>query len=259
VQATERFVALVAGPAREVPLDEAAMLIAVHADPEARVGAGLDRLDALARSCVDATFAGVHDVLFDREGFTGDRERYEDPANSMLHRVLERRRGIPITLSVVVVEVARRVGVDVAPIGMPGHFLVLDSTSGAYCDPFDDGRSLDVDGCRRRFHEVMGSARAFGPELLAPVSTRAVLARMLANLEAGPLGRDLAHLAWMLRLHRAIPGLAPSDRLALVPALQRVGAFHDAAAELDLLAEIAGEEQSDSLRRRAAALRARSN
>jgi regulator of sirC expression with transglutaminase-like and TPR domain len=259
VDVTQRFVALVDGPARDVPLDEAAMLIAAHADPTADIGAALDHLDALARRCAAATFPSVHDVLFAREGFTGDRERYEDPANSMLHRVLERRRGIPITLSIVVVEVARRVGVVVEPIGMPGHFLVRDAATDAYCDPFDGGRALDVDGCRRRFHEIFGTDRVFSPELLAPVSTRAVLARVLANLEAGPLSRDLSHLAWMVRLHRAIPGLAPSDRLVLVPALQRVGAFHDAAAELDLLAEIAGEEEGGSLRRRAAALRARSN
>lgn len=257
--ASERFVALVAGPG-PVPLDEAALLIAAHADPAPGVvERGLTALDALADACTEPTFAGVRHLLFEHVGLRGDTARYDDPRNSLLHRVLERRLGIPITLSVVTIEVARRVGVPVEPIGMPGHFLVRDPVSGTYADPFDRGRLLDADGCRARFTALFGGERAWSDDLLASVSPRAVLARMLANLERGPLGRDLSHLAWMLRLHRAIPGLAPGDRLALARLLPQVGAYDAAAEELDALAPLVRPFEADALARETRALRARRN
>jgi regulator of sirC expression with transglutaminase-like and TPR domain len=260
MEATHRFVALVSGPVTDVPLDEAALLIAAHADPRPGiVDQGLRALDALADACTEPTFAGLRHLLFEQVGLRGNRARYDDPRNSMLHLVLARRVGIPITLSVITIEVGRRLGVPVEPIAMPGHFLVRDPRTGAYADPFDGGRLLDEAGCRARFHAVLGAQRPWSADLLAPARPRAVLARMLANLEAGPLGRDLGHLAWLARLHRAIPGLAPGERLGLARALALVGDAEGAADELDRVAATVAPRDARSLRREAHVLRSRRN
>jgi regulator of sirC expression with transglutaminase-like and TPR domain len=93
---------------------------------------------AEARACAE--------LLGERHGFAGDRERYDDPDNSMLDRVLARRRGLPIVLSVVYVEVARRAGVALAGVGLPGHYVVghFGAEPPLLLDPFDGGEPLDV-------------------------------------------------------------------------------------------------------------------
>src|SRR5688572_25653920 len=121
----------------EPPLDLLALALAAEfRDVDAR--AALDRLDALGSeiaAAVAATDGSPHaearacvDVLAGAHGFTGDAERYDDPENSMLDRVLERRRGLPILLSVVYVEAARRADVPLVGVGLPGHFVVAHLT-----------------------------------------------------------------------------------------------------------------------------------
>ena len=97
-----------------------------------------------AARCPDASPDGVLAHLFGSEGFRGNDADYYDPDNPMLDRVLDRRRGIPITLSVVLIEVGRRLGVAFTGIGAPGHFIVRDERSGVYLDPFNGGRVLDA-------------------------------------------------------------------------------------------------------------------
>ena len=143
MQPTQRFADLMELPAASVPLDEAAFLIAAHAHPGLDVGAQLARLDDLAMRCLDPSRDGVLAHLFGAEGFRGNDADYYDPDNSMLDRVLDRRRGIPITLSVVLIEVGRRLGVPFTGIGAPGHFIVRHDGSGVYIDPFNGGRVLD--------------------------------------------------------------------------------------------------------------------
>jgi len=142
-----RFADLVALPDDEIPLDEAALLIAAQARPELDVGAELGRLDELAGGCGEATLDGLAQHLFTDLGFHGNTEHYQDPDNSYLDQVLERRVGIPIALSVVTMEVGRRLGVALDGVGMPGHFLVRHRADPAtFLDPFDHGRRLDDQG-----------------------------------------------------------------------------------------------------------------
>lgn len=196
-----RFVALVAGA--EPPLDEAALALAAGADPDLDPTPWLAELDRLAEG-VDSVPALVR-RLFVEEGFTGNRTDYSDPRNSLLPEVLSRRTGIPITLSVVAMEVARRAGIPLEGVGMPGHFLVRVAGTEQYLDVFDGGRRLDRAGCESRFREVTGSAAGFGPELLPRASTRDILVRMLENLRAVYLARGRpADLEWVLRMRLAV-------------------------------------------------------
>ena len=106
-------------PESVVPLDEAALLISAHANPALDVAAQLRRLDRLATRVERADSSGLCRLLFEQLGLRGDRERYDDPVNSYLDQVLERRRGIPISLSVLLIEVGRRCGVCLEAVGMP--------------------------------------------------------------------------------------------------------------------------------------------
>lgn len=255
---SSRFAELVARPEGDIPLDEAALLIAATAQPGLDVDAQLTRLDDLAAGCPQPTVSGLRRHLFDDLGFTGNRDEYGDPRNSFLDQVLERRRGIPISLSVVTVEVARRLGVPLVGVGMPGHFLVgVVDEPGTYLDPFGGGRTLDASGCEALFRQLGGTGPFF-PGYLAPAGPLAILARMLANLQNLFVPRDLAAAAWVLELRLALPG-SREQRRDLARALGGLGRFMAGAAALDRVADLFPEEEADALHAEAIALRARSN
>jgi regulator of sirC expression with transglutaminase-like and TPR domain len=266
MDAREQFVAAVNRPADDVPLDVAALCIAAQAHRGLDVDEWSARLDVLAARCPTATFDGLRAHLFEHEGFHGDIDHYADPENSFLDSVIERRRGIPITLSVLMIAIGRRIGVDVLGVGMPGHFLVLDGARGdVWCDPFHGGALLDAEGCRRRFDLVYGGSLPFEPGFLAPTPSPAIVARMLANLERSELAIDPVQRAWMCELHLAIPGISYQEQWELADQLSRTGDMMRAAAEYDLLAsriEASAEDSEETvarLRARARALRARLN
>jgi len=127
--------------------------------------------------------------LFDEEGFTGNRERYDDPSNSFLNEVLERRTGIPITLALVYMEVARRAGIQIEGVNFPGHFLMRypplshDGALDLILDPFHRGARLSEHDCRRLLERHVGEEAAFDPALLAPATKPQMLTRMLLNLK----------------------------------------------------------------------------
>jgi hypothetical protein len=251
----ERFATLVGRPPADVPLDEAALVIAAALRPDVDIDRSLSALDDLASRCDPVSFDGVRVQLFEHEGFRGNAARYDDPDNSFLDRVLERRVGIPITLSVVMIAVGARAGVAIVGIGMPAHFLVRRADAEVYCDPFNGGRVLDVDGCAAMFHSITGGTRAFDSSFLAPVDAHQVLSRMLNNLEQGPYGRDPEHANVMLDLHLCIPGLAVAERLALSQRLAQLARFEDAAR----VVERGSTPSNTDLARHARALRARLN
>jgi regulator of sirC expression with transglutaminase-like and TPR domain len=200
----------------DVRLDVAALCIAAHAHPGLDVDEWCGRLDELADGCDDPTFDGLRAYLFGHHGFRGNVDDYSDPENSFLDTVLVRRTGIPITLSLVMMEVGRRLGVDIVGVGMPGHFLVQDGARpGVWCDPFHGGRRLDLDGCRALFDRLHGGARAFHPGYLAPATSCEMLARMLTNLEHGRLATDPLALAWMCQLHLTLPNVGEHERARL--------------------------------------------
>ena len=266
----ERFAAAVSRPAADMPLDVAALCIAAHAHAGLDVDEWMSRLDEIASRCPEPTFEALRVHLFGHEGFAGNLDHYDDPENSFLDSVVVRRVGIPISLSVLMIVVGRRLGVPVEGAGMPGHFLVLDTARGnVWCDPFHRGGLLDADGCRRRFDLVYGGTLAFQLGFLAPTPPQAIVARMLANLEHGTLAADPVQRAWMCSLHLSIPGITFAEQLDLADQLAATGDIMRAAKEFDLLAERidagapdtsdAGADAAARMRTRARSLRARLN
>jgi regulator of sirC expression with transglutaminase-like and TPR domain len=176
-------------------LAEAALWIAAEAHPGLDVQHWLRQLDALghraaervtADTDVDRAATAVARLLFEEEGFRGNVEDYHDPRNSFLDDVLDRRLGIPITLSVVYLAVAARAGLEGAGVGLPGHFIVRVERGGRerLLDPFHGGRPLDRSGCEALAARVRPGAEPLDPRWLAPVTTRRILVRMLGNLHA---------------------------------------------------------------------------
>ncbi|HKB07934.1 MAG TPA: transglutaminase-like domain-containing protein, partial [Candidatus Polarisedimenticolia bacterium] len=131
--------------------------------------------------------AHLNRLLFEEMGFRGNREEYYDPRNSFLNEVLDRRMGIPITLSMVYIEVGRRIGCRLEGVAFPGHFLVRHSgrTSmpGVLIDPFNRGQILTEQECARLLLEMYGGKMAFRPELLKRARNREILQRMIHNLK----------------------------------------------------------------------------
>lgn len=257
IDATERFAEVVGRPEADIPLDEAALLIAAHAYPDLAVGTQLGRLDGLAAGCAEPTVESLRRHLFDDLGFRGEARRYGDPRNSFLNEVMDRKVGIPISLSVLTIEVGRRLGLTLVGVGMPGHFLVRHEDGGEILDPFGGGRTLDPDDCQRLFRNVHGPGPAFGPQMLATAGPRAILVRMLTNLRLLYLAAgDAPSSGWVYRLRAAVPPETAADRADVARALASVGRFVEAAEALDELAEQVSGESADQARARAVSLRA---
>jgi regulator of sirC expression with transglutaminase-like and TPR domain len=182
----------------EIPLFASALLIARDEYPELADAAYEARLRQYARrlrKVVDgddtpaAQLRSLNNFLFDELGFSGDDQDYYDPRNSYLNDVLDRRLGNPISLAVVQMELARRLGVPLQGVSFPGHFLVrLPLDEGVVVlDPFQKGRSLDAAELRRRARthlEIQDIDDQRLARMLEPASHRAILSRMLRNLKA---------------------------------------------------------------------------
>jgi regulator of sirC expression with transglutaminase-like and TPR domain len=254
---TDRFTELLARPEAEIALDEAALLIAAHAHPDVDLEARLAQLDALAERTNGGSAGDLATQLFVTEGFRGNDSDYGDPRNSFLDDVLDRRLGIPITLSIVMLEVGRRRGLQLHGVGMPGHFLV-GGGPGEWFDPFHEGARLDLAGCAALFAQSHGNAR-FRPQFLMPVGPRSIVQRMLGNLQHAFLRRDPNAVVWVARLRLRVPGITLSQRGDLAGMLGRLGQFAEAAREFDVLAELLPGEGGERAAAAAASLRARAN
>jgi len=170
-----------------------------HLDPApslarlTRLGAlAMVRLERLGRTAgAYEQIAALNQLLFEDEGFHPNEDDYEDPRNSMLNDVLERRTGIPITLSLVFMEVARRCGVHAEGVNFPGHFLVkgrsnrfdTEEPHDIIIDPFNRGAVLTDAQCRELLRRVAGDEAVFDRRMLAPVGRRGILVRMLNNVK----------------------------------------------------------------------------
>jgi Uncharacterized conserved protein len=267
VGAAERFRVLVAAIESEPPLDEGALLIAATANGS-DVDAGLARLDDFAGAALAfpeaRTAGGLARVLFVEWGFAGNINDYGDPRNSFLPEVMDRRLGLPITLSVFMIEVGRRIGVGLHGVGMPGHFLVgvgegAGQTAEEFVDPFNSGAVVDRERCRMRFVAQFGPQAQFDAAMLRPTPSRLILLRMLTNLQQTCAARRSPDARWAANLRLAFPELPAEERQRTAEVLASVGAFDDAAIVLDGLAAAAPAETSDGLARQAVAYRARSN
>lgn len=239
MDAVARFSVLASLPAADLDLAQGALLIALAGDPGVDTSRWQAELDRWAEGV--SGLDGLRRRLFRELGLRGDEANYYDPQNSFLHRVMQRRKGIPITLSVLMMEVGWRAGVPLEAVGMPGHFLVRVPHTGTYVDAFAAGELLDEAGCERRFRMATGSSEAetpFGPHLLPTIGPHAILARILANLEViYELRRSGADLEWVARMRLALPGAAAPEAMALANALELQGRFLDAARELETRAE----------------------
>jgi regulator of sirC expression with transglutaminase-like and TPR domain len=206
VDTRDRFAALLAEQGDTAPLDEATLLVAACAEPHVDRDLTLAQLDELADACPGYTLDHLVPHLFGPGRFRPNTEDYYDPKNSFLNHVIARKVGIPITLAVVALEVGRRVGVPMAGVGMPGHFLLQDKVDrGVFIDPFG-GRLLDREGCRRLFQEVAGADVSWSDDFLRPVGNVSILSRLLNNLRAIYEGRrDVGNLRWVMALRAALP------------------------------------------------------
>lgn len=189
------FAQLVRQPDAAIDLAEATLLIAKEEYPDLDVTEYLARLDRMGAD-VGTSVGGRHDphrliaalgeYLFGQLGFRGNADHYYDPRNSFLNEVLDRRMGIPITLSAVYLEVGRRIGLRLQGVGMPGHFLVkyVGPDEELVIDPFGGGGILSPADCQQILDRIFDGKLCFEPQMLTAVGTRQILARMLTNLKA---------------------------------------------------------------------------
>ena len=178
-----------------VSLDLAALEMASIETPGLEAEPWLAELDRIASGVADrmrretsgpAFIRVANGYLFHELGFLGNQAEYNDPRNSCLDQVLTRRLGLPITLSLIYMEVARRLGRQVCGIGLPGHFIVQynDGALKAFLDPFHGGKLLDEKDCLQLAQDIAGVDVTRDPRLLQPVDKRYILMRMLNNLQA---------------------------------------------------------------------------
>lgn len=224
----ERWKEIVAGPEEDIDLAEAALVIAASECPGLDIPAYLARIDDLGaalknRLRQDIGFTerilSLNRYLFDELGFRGNVADYYDPRNSFLNDVLDRRLGIPITLSLVYLEVGRRVGLALHGVSFPGHFLVKCAMRDGMVvlDPYARGVSLSLDDLQQRLRALRGGAEA-SPEvtrrMLTVAGKKDILARMLRNLKSIYLERqDSARaLAAVDRIIELEPGAAEEYR-----------------------------------------------
>ncbi|UCD78897.1 MAG: transglutaminase family protein [Desulfobacterales bacterium] len=193
-QLDKRFSHLASLPDDQIDLARGALLIAESAYPDLDESYYLERLNQMAAGLMNDTavnkdpsdiISALNHLLFDDEKFSGNRDDYYDPDNSFLNRVLDRKLGIPITLSLIYIEIAGRLGLDMRGIGLPGHFITaLYHGSGIiFLDPYYRGAIRTADDCRRIVRTHVGETSAFDPGWLEPVGRKEFLARMLRNLK----------------------------------------------------------------------------
>lgn len=193
-EARRQFAEFAAGELTPDDLARGALLIALEENPQVDIDRTLAGLDEIAEAARDRCQRGEPDIfrlghlhaeLFDARGFIGDISNYYDPRNSYLNEVLERRTGIPITLTIVFVHVARRLGLDAVGVGLPGHFLakVRFELSEIYVDAFHGGRTMTIAEISEMVAEMSHGNVRLRSEHLRAWDTRETLTRVLANLQ----------------------------------------------------------------------------
>ena len=178
-------------PEEQISLARAALVIAASEYPGLDPAKYMQRLDAMAASAggpaggeMDPfdTIARINRLLYEKEGFCGNSQDYYDPRNSFLNEVLDRKIGIPITLSTVYLEMAERLKLPLVGVGLPGHFLVKHPYFNILIDPFSKGKILTEADCREQMEQLLGEDVPFQRAYLEGVSKRHIITRMLNNL-----------------------------------------------------------------------------
>ncbi len=245
------------------------MCICAERDPNLDVDAALLRVDALADGLLTAgTLTGeahadavaLADYLAGTQGFTGDDEDYHDPANGLLAAVLDRRRGMPITLSVLYVAVARRVRIPAWGIAHPGHFYVGVGTPDrtTVLDPFHDGQVVDPEELSARLRAATAGRVEFTRAHLRPAGPAITVRRILNNLTRDFTNRgELRDALWTVECKLVLPNALADDHRARGELLSHLGQYRDAAQAFETYLTEAGDGAVDADEIRNQAVRAR--
>lgn len=232
------FVRIVQAPEPTIELARAALLVAAESDPNMDVDRELRQIEAWAeelRGRMDPEWnnlqklARLRSYVFDELGFRGDRRHYYSPSNSLLHEVVKRRLGIPVTLGIIMLELGWRIGLPFEGVGFPGHFLVrlAGEPADLLLDPFRRGMSVHPEDCKQMLQEATGGKLEFEAGLVASIGKKAMLTRLLTNLKGAYLrnGDDALALSAVDRLLVLDPEDDDEvrDRGLLLYRLQRYG------------------------------------
>jgi regulator of sirC expression with transglutaminase-like and TPR domain len=255
-----RFAELVSLRDDQINLAEAALVIAAEEYTSLNIQDYLEKLDhfgdlarerAIGARDANDVISALNSILFGDLGFHGNRESYFDPRNSLLNQVIDRRTGIPITLTVVYIEVAKRIGFQIHGVGLPYHFIAKHETeaSDIFIDPFNEGRLLNASGCAELLTAMSAGKDELQPQHLEPVSNKRILARILLNLLGLYKGSDPRRaLGAIERLLLIDPDYAPHVRLRGM-LLASIGDQTNAIAELErYLALVPDAKDFDAIR-----------
>jgi len=257
--ARQRFREITSRPDPALDLVEASLVIALEDDP----GIAIDRYLGQVREWTDAVrerLDGSRDVerivesinrlLFEEQGFHGEDEDYYDPRNALLSETLDKHTGLPITLSILYIELSRRVGMDVAGVSLPGRFLV--KFSGAFgqvvVDPFDDGRVLSTIELQKLLDDVYGGGVRLREHHLRSFTSKEILARELAQLKSAYLAQhDLARAAASMDRLLILDGNDPYELRDRATIAVQMHSYHQAIEWFERY--IAVRPQADDLAR----------
>jgi regulator of sirC expression with transglutaminase-like and TPR domain len=237
---------------------EGALLVSALVEPDEDLAAARESVARFASRIRELVSGGegpvdaLRRVLFDEEGFSGDQESYDEPGNSSIARVLAARRGMPITLSIATVEVARQAGLRLTGIGLPGHFVVggEDLPRGTYLDPFDGGVLRDRASVSRRVSAVFGTPLSLPDEVFAPDTERAILSRVLSNLRRSWERREkYAEALEALRWTEILDPEEVSYRRERGLLLLKSGRTEEALAALDSYVSASEGEDADAVQK----------
>lgn len=248
--ARARFADVVGKPEPEINLALAALLIAAEEYPQLAPEPYLHRLDELAERARDRLWdetapivmvQEVSRVLFEEEGFRGNRMEYYDPRNSFLNDVIDRRMGIPITLSILYLEVGWRLGIPLHGVNFPGHFLVRYAGEAVQLlvDAFQKGMVRFEDEAQDLLDHVYGGSVQMQPDFLRLADRRDILVRLLSNLKGNYLNRrdDTRALSAIERILLVRPDSADDERDRGI-VLTRLGRGREAAVALQRYLEL---------------------
>ncbi|MDX1658895.1 MAG: transglutaminase-like domain-containing protein [Nitriliruptorales bacterium] len=250
-------------------LAEAAALCCIETDPDIDVSAVVLRVDALADGLRSSGFTPIEPAADARAltaylhgtlGFTGDVATYHDPDNALFTRVLDRKRGLPITLSVLYVAIARRLQIPAFGIGLPGHFVAGVGTEDrpVVVDPFHDGAILDERTVAQRVHAATDGRVSFTRSMLRPATPATIVRRILNNLTRDfTTEGDYREALWTVETKLLLPGSPPDDHRARGELLLQLGRFRDAADAFETYVEQAPDDAPDRDEMAARAVRSR--
>jgi len=255
----------------QISLARAALIIARTEYPGLDVDDYLERLDLFGARVMQLlpdlpetkqVIGALNQVLFEEEEFQGNREDYYDPRNSFLSEVLDRKLGIPITLALVYMEVAQRIGFPLFGVGMPGHFLLkhydVDGEE-TFIDPFNRGDVLTRAQCQTRLDEIYSGQIPLQPEFLHTVTRRQMLTRMLNNLRQIYMnGRDFKRALVIVDLVLAIHPRSAEDMKQRGMLRHALNQWRGAAEDFETYARMAPDaSDADEVRQTALFLRRR--